>query len=150
MSIVGHSVEQGKQIVFFRVEGIGRRITIVQVRRVIGSSEEDSREGDGLSKPGFWAPSEPMPYPTYGVRNPHKVFGVTAPTNTPVWRLRLLVFVDRPFMARVREMPRGWKFYRVQRRDPWYRAVWRAWNVYESRDRSELQSDLITNEVVRP
>jgi hypothetical protein len=77
LSIVRTGIEQGKPVVFFRVEGDeGRRILIVNVQGLI----EDTVQTP--FSPGFWSMSGYA-----GIGNPNKgrdEFGVLAPTNCPV------------------------------------------------------------------
>lgn len=151
LKIVNRAVEQGRQVVFFRVEGAGsRRIQIVWVGRIIGDwRTRCSLETDVTGVPpkpatNFWAPSQVSPI--MNLRSGRKEFGIMAPTNASVWQVRVIVNVDLPTWERVRAMPRTWS-YMSRRGMPFLSAASGAWNAFYDGGTQDLYSDSITNSV---
>ena len=151
MKIVGRAVEQGKQIVFLRVEGAGsRRIQIAWVARIIGDWHTGSLEFPVTGLPpkpatNFWAPSQASP-----IMNLHigrKEFGMIAPTNASIWQVRVIANLDLPIWQRVRAMPRAWS-YMSRRGMPFLSAASAAWNAFYDGGTRDLYSDPTTNSVL--
>jgi len=149
LKIVRQTVDQGKPVVFFRVERPGRkRIRIKQVDKIIGDRMEgfDPR----TSTKDFFAPSQESP-----VDNPmksRKDLGVLAPTNASVWKLRVLVQKEEPNpLKRVPTMVRVWKFRHRYNLHGSVLDYWTGfWNGFTAGPSQWIESDFITNSVSFP
>ena len=106
--VVREAVEQGKAVVFFRVEVPDRRrIQLSGAQRVAGNKTNDWREFPPNGSNGFWAPSQawPMGDPAKAL----KPLGILAPTNTSVWKARIYVYKEIPSQTRrIAQMPSLW------------------------------------------
>lgn len=109
LGIVKNTQEQGKPVVFFRIDvADNRRLRLEFVERIVGERIEGPlmwvSGPKPITSPGFWAPSQKSILHEL-TRGPVE-FAVLAPTNAPVWKLRVAVDL---------ETPQRWK------------AVWRRW-----------------------
>lgn len=146
LKIVGQTMENGRPIAFFRLEGAeNRKIHIGKIERISGEHVEPF---DPRGRPGqkFWAPSSPVPMgdPT----NPNQArtkFGVIAPGNAPVWKLRVKVLMEPANEVGLFKQRLGlWKLLR-RRGDPFFRALHNTWTIPIYSDTKMIESDLITN-----
>jgi hypothetical protein len=152
LKIVRQTVENGKPVVLFRVEvGESRRITICGAERVTGDRVEgpldfSEMRSTGLPKPvaGFWAASQSSPM--YDPRKGWREFGVVAPMNAPVWKLRVRVVKGPSRSERFKQMVGIW---RITRRDggSLYEATMESWYSFYEISSDVIESDLITNTV---
>jgi hypothetical protein len=146
LKIVGQTMENGGPTAFFRLEGAeNRKIHIGKIERISGEQIEPF---DPRGRPGqkFWAPSSPVPMgdPT----NPNQgrtQFGVIAPGNAPVWKLRVKVFIEPANEIELLNKKLGlWKLLR-RRGDPFFRGLQLTWTVPIYSDAKVIESDPITN-----
>jgi hypothetical protein len=152
LKIVRRAVEQGKPVVFFRVETAdSRRIQIAMVAKIIGDQRTGSVEyavSGPLSKPkpamNFWAPSQASPI--MSLRSRRSEFGIVVPTNASIWRVQVTVFLDLPIWDRLRAMPSTWSYMRKSG-TPFPKAERAARNAFYYTHPQELYSDPITNAV---
>lgn len=124
LKIVRMGTEQGKPVVFFRVEGDANlRILIHAVEKVTRAGLDGRYDLPVISKdvwaPGqlqewgevagqddFWAPSQ-TPHWAFAGQD----FGVLAPTNVPIWKLRVTATKSVPSrLGAFKAMPRMWSF----------------------------------------
>src|SRR5690349_21504728 len=112
LKIVRRTIEQGKPVVFFRIEVADRRdICIVWVEKLMGTNSEGMSLHLG-SKQDFWAPSQLWPNLIGHPEMARKEFGVLAPTNA-AWKLRVSVFMQQASMLdRLKSMPGLWRSQR--------------------------------------
>ena len=148
LKVVRHAVESGSEVVFFRVElPDSRRVQICSVEKVIGGKVEEpwvSGSGKPLQlRQNFWAPSQgwPMGDPGKG----RKEFGVLAPTNATVWKLRVTVSLS---------MPRSWMLWQtmlecIKQRRLLSKATSGTWNTFYQAGTETVESETITNAVPR-
>jgi hypothetical protein len=124
-----------------------RRIQIGAVEKIIGNVHQgsfDSEASGGFGKPAtnFWAPSQ-VP-PLMNVRNGRKEFGVIAPADASIWKIRVLVMMERPASYRFRQMPRTWS-YLVTCGTHYLAAALAAWDTFYYDKAQDFESDSITN-----
>jgi hypothetical protein len=170
LKIVRQTVEEGKPVVFFRVEvAHSRRIQIRDVERVTPNKTDSPYEelgitysrptptpelafgafsntaSLGLMKPSkaFWAPSQASPLldPSKGRRE----FGVLVPTKAAVWRLRVKVEIeDRRSWVRFKRSLVVWRWLR-NRGISAYDATGMCWRALQLMEPQVVESELITN-----
>jgi hypothetical protein len=150
LKIVRRTEEQGKPVVFFRVEVADRRrMLIMSVERILGDISEGPLVRGSRNSPAHpreaWAPSQGWPIgdPKQG----REEFGILVPTNAAVWRLRVRVGMETPNQfKRFKEMLR---FYKGLRRNgvPILKAAKDAWNSFYGLSSQEVESGTITNSV---
>jgi hypothetical protein len=174
LKIVRRTVEEGKPVVFFRVEvADNRRTQIKDVEKVVGDSSEGPFEGFhityfnsnmapvstiaaspvkaslGLLEPtsNFWAPSQSSPLldPSKGRRE----FGVLVPTNAAIWKLRVTVDMESPNPSeRFKSSLIVWRLMR-KRGSSVYEATKASWRIFTVMGSEAVESDLITNAIPR-
>ena len=144
LKIVRRAFEQGKQVVFFRVEvADGRQIQIRWAEKVVGDKIElpFTPQPSGTVKPAidFWSSTQAWPIV------PGQEFGVVVPTSVATWKLRLIVHLDRPLPERFIGMPKTW-ISLVRKGTPCKKAARLAWtsSLYRA---EKLETDPITNAV---
>jgi hypothetical protein len=147
LAIVRRAEEQGKPVVFFRIVAADRRrFQITGVQRVYADRKDDpSQFPEGTY--GFWAPSQA--WPIGDPRKAQKEFGVLAPTNAPVWRLRVTLWMESPSAAdRLNSMRILYRMLR-KRSIPIYNAAKTSWEGFYSIGSEAVESDFITNSVAK-
>jgi hypothetical protein len=153
LNVVRLTVENGRQTGFFQVEVADRRrIEIVEVDRITGDRIEGPLDFSDVKSarvakkvPNFWAPSQssPMGDPKKG----RTEFGVIAPTNAPVWKLRVTVHMETPSqLERFKMMPGLWWNMR-QNGSSIYGATKDTWNAFYSDSNQWIESEPMTNTV---
>jgi len=152
LKMVRRGIEQGKPVVFFRIDGTGdRRIQIALIAKISGNW--DTLESTVTCVPptqatNFWAPSQVSPIMNVGIGR--KEFGIIAPTNTSanplVWYLRAIVDVETARFDRLRQMRRAWSYLKTTGKS-FPKAVWAAWNWFYIENYEDLYSDPITNSI---
>jgi hypothetical protein len=79
-----------------------------------------------------------------------KEFGVCAPTNAPVWKLRVVAAMETPrSFQRFKAMANTWRANRRSGR-PFFKATSDAWNQFYFSGFEQLESDVITNALPQP
>src|SRR5579859_4880074 len=165
LQIVKQSIEQGKPVVFFRLDGDANlRILIHGVEKVTGAALDGRYDSPVSSKdiwgPGllqawadvagqdnFWAPSQLSHWAFAG-----QDFGVLALTNVPIWKLRVTATMSVPSrLGAFKAMPTMWSFCRSKGR-PFLQIAKTTWNMGLSGytgifETNVIESDLITNSV---
>jgi len=151
LKIVRQTEESGNPAVVFRAEATSRRRTqIIRVERVIGDRVEralvqvDGAEeafvevSEGFERtPATWAPSRQWQGRTE--------FVVLAPTNTPNWKLRVMVRREKPNSLELfKDMPGFWSRYRHSGTS-FFEAARIAWNFNLIGPPEQNESDVITN-----
>jgi len=171
LKIVRQTKENGRPVVFFRVQATDhRRIVLDRIERVIGERAEvlatESFFSDGhtfyvgieriplvrgqpsitshglLLFPGFWPPSTPNP--VGDLKQGRKTFGVLGPTNARVWKLRVQACVEMATLQRFNQIRMGW-MDNWRKGKPCFKAAWEAWNTFYGIRFQEVDSDFITN-----
>ena len=166
LKIVRTAIEQGKPVVFFRVEGnTNQRIQIHAVEKVTRTVLEGRYDSPVVSKdvwaPGqlqewadfvgqdnFWAPSQLQHWAFLG----HD-FGILALTNVPIWKLRVTATRSVPsLLGAFKAMPGMWSFCRSKGR-PFSQIARIGWNMGFSGytgifETNVYESDPITNSAV--
>jgi hypothetical protein len=155
LKIVRQTVEQGRPVVFFRVEVADhRRIQITGAEKVLGNvterSWDEEKDSRGLPKVAkdFWAPS--LGSPTGNPKIGRKQFGVQAPTNAPIWKLRVTIAMEEPDpFKRISIMPGLWKWELTipSHNKSKVRTAWEVWNAFYDIGSQTTESDPITNTV---
>jgi len=145
LKVVRQIVEKGKPVVFFRVEGGGRRrVIITEVQQIVGERWQAPS----------WASKGP---PLAGPLNGRNEFGVLCPTNPFVWKdttwkLRASLVVEQeeqlPLKA-IRVLRMVWRSYRarglpVRSAFDMSRALWSAFYIG---GQQPIESVPITNTV---
>ena len=155
LHIVRQGIEEGRQVVYFRVEGNCRRIQILDIERVIGDKLELSYlafdaeiAGTPVPTERFWAPS--MGLPVYLSEIVRKEFGINSPTNAPVWKLQILVAMAAPYDAERFEMMRASWITRRQMGCSFLNATLDALTDFYGRSHQIITSDPITNTIPPP
>ncbi len=148
LKIIRQTVQQGKTVVFFRVEGAkGRRIRFDHVEKVTAGATNEPVDMTGFFAIGSKA------WPLGDVRQIRREFGIPAPTNPAVWKLRLTVYWDDPNdptpLERLKKLPHMWKAARAAG-SPLFAACWYSWNFFDSKGSQVLESDFITNAIPEP
>lgn len=149
LRVVRRAVEEGKPVVFFRVECAEKRLVLIaHVFKVEGDGIEDSfiRGTNGLlvRNPDFWAPSQ-LAAPMGDSDASPKEFGVIAPANMPVWRLRVWVSIEEPnSLIRFRNLFLMWRLVGKESPTNIHVAAASAWTNTYFRP-LVLESDPITN-----
>jgi hypothetical protein len=143
IKITRQTVEQGKPVVWFCVQGGGGiQFQLVDVERIAGELNEGPFEGARLSydspfssgpkfgllppkvtlgtqKENFWAPSQV--WPLLDRKRGRQPFGLLSPTNAPIWKIRVTVAVERQSLGHrlknLKDIPVYWKDLR--------RGAWR-------------------------
>jgi hypothetical protein len=168
LKIVRQTVENGRQVVFFRVDVAGsRRITICDVERVIpiekdGPAEPSDwaleilrKEGSPFqpgdqSKPAkdFWASMHqwPMWDPAKGC----KEFGVLAPKTAAVWKLQVTAKMETPGLINRLRWMWGQRNILWQSGKPIPKIISETWLSFHDVEERMVESDLITNSVPMP
>lgn len=147
LKVVRQAIEQGKPVIFFKVVGGGpERIQLTDVERVAAGITNGPF--DEFSKPAkdFWAPSQTWPMGNPNVAR--KEFGIVAPTNTPVWKLLTMIYAEAPATERFKAMPRLWRHLR-KAGSSFPKATRDTWNAFYGGSRHLIESDLITNSVLK-
>jgi hypothetical protein len=164
LRIVRRLTEQGRPVVFFRLDGDANlRILIHGVEKVGGDSLEgryDSPVGSkdvwgplmqefgSAGQDNFWAPSHQLSqWPMVG-RN----FGVRALTDVPIWKLRVTATMSVPsHLGALEAMPTMWSFCRSHGRTlsqiagiAWHMGYSGYTGIFET---NVIESDFITNGV---
>jgi len=92
--VVRQTLEQGKPVVYFRVEGPRQpKLQIAGVQRVVGDKVDEPVEhplGLTVVNKDFWAPSQN--FPIGDTRKARQEFGVVTPTNGTSWKLRVILY----------------------------------------------------------
>jgi hypothetical protein len=151
LRIVRRAVEQGKPVVFFRVEGVENRwVAINDVFKIEGDKIEGTlvEETGGLlaRAPDFWAPSQ-AEIPLADMHAGRKEFGVTAPTNVPAWRLRVAVVIEDPHsFMRFRTLFSMWRLAGTESAKSMRATAASVWNATYTRP-IIIESNPITNTV---
>ena len=157
LKIVRQTVEQGKPVVYFRVEGgEGKRIFLGNFERVYddtidGAADRISvlralNKESHLLTDGFWAPSQRLPMHEQP-SNARKEFGVLTPRHHQGWKLRVTVFVaEHSISGRLRMKLACWRSVR-KAGFPLLKAVSAAWNAVAYPTYQIIESDLMTNPV---
>ena len=144
LNIVKQTLVEGKRVVFFRVNvADGRRIQLVGAQRLCGDRKEDPSQFPN----GFWAPSQgsPLGSPQKG----SKEFGVLAPTNASVWRLKVTVWMESASTRkRFDSMRVLWTLMR-KRGSSVYSATKASWQAFYTAGSEALESKWVTNSVLR-
>jgi hypothetical protein len=147
LKIVRQAKEQGKSVVFFRVEGGNNRQRIQiknVVRDAVGTTDGAFDVSPGQTN-GFWAPSHVWPIDDPG--KGRKEFGVLVPTKAPVWKLRVGLWVDTPIsIQRLKNNITTWALLRSAGR-PFFRAIRETWVAFYVADEPVIESELMTNSV---
>jgi hypothetical protein len=144
LRIVRRTEDQGKPVVFFRVEGANnRRLVIDDVIKVSGNTTEEPFFHDtlGVLQPAheFWGPSQTLPI---GDSNEsRKEFAVLAPTTAPVWTLKVRVTMfershSRSFMLLARQWRTPPKYL--------FKEALDLWDTFYLAGTEYLESDTIT------
>jgi hypothetical protein len=152
LKIVRQTVENANQVVFFRVVGAGnRRIQICGVQRIAGDNVDLPFELHGRSSrpfrfsSNFWAASQSWPMGDYTIAK--KEFGVQAPTDTPVWKVRATVSLAiSPSWEWCKMMLKHWKSQRSSGCSM-LKATQGTWTTFYQVGGEELESDYITNTI---
>jgi hypothetical protein len=144
LKVMSQTVDQGKPVVFFRVEGgTNRRIALSRVSRVIVeksnswtlSTAHELDEFAGLLPPG------PIDVPNLA----RKGFGVFVPTNAGIWQLSVTVEKeDLSPSDRFGKMPAAWKSMRKQGCSL-YEATKGSWESFFATGLEFVESEPITN-----
>ncbi len=151
LRIVRRATDQGKPVVYFRVEGGGHlRIQITNVERIVRENVEgrylefDPPKGSATVRPDFWAPSQGSPTgdPIHG-RNE---FGVVVPTNAPVWKLRVMILFETSSLDRIKSMPSLWRSLRSSG-SSFVQSTHATWTAFYDGGQQTLESEPITNTV---
>jgi hypothetical protein len=105
LKITRQGIEQGKPVVFFRVEEIKHRwLAVGHVCKLVGNRVQDmavkDSDGDWIRTPDFWAPSQQSDPPIGCGGADKREVGVTAPTNIAVWKLRVEVDIEERYSLR--------------------------------------------------
>ena len=145
LKIVRQTVTQGQTIVFFRVEGVSdRRVQFDKVVKVLGDATNELVDMDAFFKIGTKA------WPLGDPRQARKEFGIPAPTNAEIWRLRLNVQWDDPTdpnpIQRVKDWPTMWRAARLAG-SPLRTSCWYTLNSFYGKGGQIIESDFITNRV---
>src|SRR5579859_7273898 len=147
LQIVKQSIEQGKPVVFFRLDGDSNlRILIHGVEKVTGAAL-DGRYDSPVSSKDIWAPCQLSHWAFAG-----QDFGVLALTNVPIWKLRVTSTMSVPSrLGAFKAMPTMWSFCRSKGR-PFLQIAKTTWNMGLSGytgifETNVIESDLITNSV---
>lgn len=174
LKIVRTGIEQGKPVVFFRLESSrGKRIAITGAQKIVGDSNKaplasvhfyafysplvpssfaiSSNKAVAALRISnhFWAPSQqwPMGDPAWAAQD----IGVLAPTNVPCWKFRVIVETETiSQLGRLQDIPRTFGHLRANG-TPLLTAIRKAWNLvwdgfYEGKSQI-LESDPITNDL---
>jgi hypothetical protein len=154
LRIVRFAVEQGKSVVYFRVETEKNRF--VEPPPYFKNLEDGTteefliRDTNGLfvRAPNFFAASQDMEAWMERIRT-RKEFGVIAPTNSTVWKLRLRVELEELHsFNRVLDMLRlGTHVGQIHFKSIFAAAKW-LWNEQRYTHEEIVESDPITNSVV--
>ena len=152
LKIVRFAVEQGKSVVYFRVEaGTNRLLALnpfiktleeggVEELLVMGTNGVFAKSAD------FFAPSQSSA-PWDNEFTSREEFAIVSPTNSPVWRLRIQVNIEDPYsIRRLAELLKMCMKIQLPpiRSFPTAAAVlWRHTSVHAEM----LESDPITNSV---
>lgn len=152
LKVVRATQEQGKSVVFFRIEGGGfRRIRIDDAERLAGNitdgafdaSPERSLTNKHASL--FWTPSQQ--WPIGDTAQGRREFGVLAPTKPCVWRLRVRVsYTEIATLKRLKTFPRAWKLAKSLR-IPLYKARKLVQDEFIEKGHAVVESEPITNSV---
>jgi|SRR5882724_3723255 len=105
LKIVRFAVEQGKSVVYFRVEaGTNRLLTLTPFLQKLegGRVEEWLVMGTNglIAKSADFLASSQSSDPWVNESTSREEFGILAPTNSPVWRLRIQVNIEDPYSIR--------------------------------------------------
>jgi hypothetical protein len=141
LKIVRQTVENGKPVVFFRVEGNGR-IIITDVNQITG---------DAWQVP-MWASQGP---PFDGLTTRRKEFGVIAPRNTlvwkpTVWKLQVSVVEELDIFNRLKTMRAGWLGLGAHVDKSTLGKARGFWNTFLPGSQQSIESDFITNAFSQP
>ena len=149
LRIIGQTQEQGKTVAQFRVEGGPRRMAISRIVKVVDGAETEAVDMDqfyGFSK--TWPLGDP--------RRALKEFAVAAPTNAPIWKLRVTVSFENASAPgsgeRIKNLPVMWKAAKAAG-SSFSKACWYSWNSFYGNDSQVLESEPLTNallQVARP
>jgi hypothetical protein len=148
LKIVRFGVEQGKSVVYFRVEADTNRWLHLtpKIQKLEESGVEELRVMGtngflGLAS-DFLAPSQ-MPDWFVSEAESRKEFGILAPTNSSVWKLRVVVITENPnLLRRFEEFLKLWtKRAKLGKSVPSPATEWKSAYTYGV----TLESDPITN-----
>jgi hypothetical protein len=164
LKIVRRAIEQGKPVVFFRLDGDANlRILIHGVEKVAGAAVEGRYDspvvskdvwgplkqewGDVVGQDNFWAPSQSL-HCAFASQD----FGVLALTDVPIWKLRVTATMSVPNrLGAFKAVPTMWRVCRSNGRTlPQIAKV--AWGMWSSGysgifETNVFESDPVTNAV---
>jgi hypothetical protein len=132
-------------MVFFQLEGVSDgRIQFGNVAKVTGDAASEFVDMSAFFKIGSKA------WPIGDPRQARKEFGIAAPTNAEIWRLRLDVYWDDlndpgP-IQRVKQWPAMWRAARAYH-SPLLTSCWYTLNAFHGKFFETVESDFITNRV---
>jgi hypothetical protein len=141
--VVRRTIEQGKPVVFFRLElADKRRIQIDKVKRVLfGGASDSPYEPSVQAANSFWAPSQSSP-----LNDPSKgrdTFGVLEPPNAESWKLRAWVSIVTPNQNKgIKGMRKIWWLAR-SRGKPFFETARLAWRLWLS-----VPSEIVENQMI--
>ena len=142
LKIVRQSREQGKAVVYFRVEGGKPKMLINRIVKVV-----DGAERDPVNMDNFYSFSKAWPLGEPGLAR--KEFGIFPPTNS-VWKLRVSIVFEGPNepsrIQRIKDFPTMWRAARAAG-SSFTKALWYTWNAFDGRDSQVIESDRITNAI---
>jgi hypothetical protein len=147
LKIVRRAVEQGRSVVFFRVNGAEKGLMVIDgVYKIEDGKVKERlvRGADGLF--GRWGDFSPLAIidPLDDTNRERREFGVIAPTNVPVWSLQAQVFTDDPSLFK--RFSIGFSVWWSFGKESVLSALRRAWNAHAIRTEN-IASDPITNAV---
>jgi len=144
LKIVRQTVENGKPVVVFRVEGgEGRRIMLGNIERLF-----DDRIDRALKPSDFWAQSQQSPI--WDPEQARKEFGVPPPKDHQGWKLRVTVCMAQHRTLRwLTTLPTRWREIRKLGVPP-LNAIRSAWSWTPYANYQTIESDVVTNSVAEP
>lgn len=151
LKIVNRTFEQGKPVVFFRIDGEhSRHFRIAYVEKVKfgGATERPFESARPVND--FWAPSQSLPLDDE--RRSREPFGVIEPSNEEGWKLRVWVSVQNPGNVRsLREIGVLWRVARSKGQSFFEAARFAGRFYFSTPSRAAetriIESDRITNAV---
>ena len=148
LKIVGRAVEQGKQVVFFRVESADRRrMRIDKVERALfGGATDNPFERSVQEAKSFWAPSQVSPLDDQSKSRDE--FGVLEPPNAESWKLRAWVSIITPNPTKnLQGMQQMWQRARSNGKS-FFEAACFAWRVYFSAPSEIVEHRVIVSDPI--
>jgi hypothetical protein len=153
LKIVRLAVEQGKSVVYFRVEADTNRLLALNpfIKTLEDGTTEEflikSTSGLLVRAPNLFAPLQVSDPWDEGFGSPRE-FGVIAPTNSPVWKLRLRVqLVENHSFKTLSDVLRpDTRVGQILFGSTIAAAKW-VWDAQSSTQNEIIESELITNAV---